>query len=121
MFDIDKWGPLQWLLGIGLAFGGFISAWMGSRSSRNAPIEDTASRERARIEERERFELQAKVTEERIRRDFEAAISAARKSFYDEFRRLDDETAHKFEQLEERLRKAEMEVEVQKSRRQPPR
>ncbi len=132
MFDFDKWpAPIQWLLGIGVVLGGFVSAWFGSRASRNAPIEDSRSQireeerqriERARIEERERVELQAKVREDSIRRDFADAISAARKSFYDEFRRIDDEFTHKHEQLDERLRKTETEVEVLKAaRRQPPR
>lgn len=119
MLDFDKWpASLQWLIGLGVFLGGIIASWYGVVVSKTRPPEyapqvreDERQRiEQARIAERERVELQAKVNEDRIRRDFELAIAAARQSFDDELQRID-----------ERLRKAETSVEVLKSnRRQRP-
>lgn len=119
MPDIDKWSTfLQWAGGIGGFVGGAIAAIFGTRLAGKKPAaEDDRA---ARDDERERRELQDRVIEDRIRRDFADSIQAARKSFYDEFRRLDDGYRHEMGELEERLRQVEKDVEVLKAGRQGP-
>lgn len=107
MPDFDKWQSIVQTAGIlGGIIGGALLALFGKRatqkSSDDEPERGLVREERARL-----LALQNQVAEDRMRRDWEAALGATRKSFYDQSQKLSDEFKADYKRLDDRLRELE--------------
>ncbi len=89
MPDIAKWSEIwQWLAGVGTVVGGIIAGFLGHRIVGKRRADDDP-RGQLREDERRRVELESQVADNKVREDFQAALGATRKSFFDEFAKLE--------------------------------
>lgn len=110
MQDIDKW---PWVVQIAFLIGGGIAAGfmavLGRKASQK-PAYDEGSEERSLIREQQARLLaaEAEVAENRIRKDFEQALAATRRSFYDQSERFGEKIDDRIRDLEKRIHDLEM-------------